>query len=123
MDAIDDTGRNLAQWLRDVARGRLGAPQTPPPAADGTREDVLEYLERRTGRKLRSREAVDRYLKDLEARESEFRRKGMRRGIIRGTLLLALILTAYLNYYYWDVRLEIVSLPAVQVFVPVNPPR
>lgn len=120
MGVIDDTGRNLAQWLREVARGpRPARPAAQAPGESGER--LLDYLEARTGRKLRSREAVDAYLKDLESQKSEAQRTGMRRGIIRGAILLVLILAAYLQYYYWDVKLEIASLPAVQVFVPVSP--
>jgi hypothetical protein len=113
---IDDTGRNLAQWLREIARGKPVVPQLPAEPGEG----VLEYLELRIGRKLRSREAVDGFLKALESRESEAHRKGMRRGITRGAILLALILAAYLQYYYWDVKLEIAALPAVEVFVPAT---
>jgi hypothetical protein len=116
---IDDTGRNLAQWLREIARGRPVVPAVPAESGEG----VLQYLEQKTGRKLRSRLAVDAYLQDLEAQESAAHRRGMRRGIVRGAILLALVAAAYLQYYYWDVKLEIASLPGVEVFVPVEPGR
>ena len=86
-------------------------------------DTVLEYLEAQVGRKLRSRGAVDAFLGDLASRQRRERSLGTRRGIVRGALLLALAVAAYFHYYYWDVKLGIASLPAVQVFVPLDHER
>lgn len=118
--SIDDTGRNLAKWLREVARGR----KSEAPGQQGeSAEAVLKHLEARTGRKLRSADAVDGFLRDLAAARTHAHKQGMRRGILRGALLLLLLVTAFLHYYYWSVNLEIASLPAVQVFGVKRAPR
>ncbi len=115
--SIDDTGKNLARWLREVARGRRS--EAPLQEAEAA-ESVLKHLEARTGRKLRSAGAIDNFLRDLAAARTHAHKLGMRRGILRGALLLLLLVAAFLHYYYWDVNLEIASQPAVQVF-GVNP--
>lgn len=112
--AIDDTGRNLAQWLREVAHGPASVPPALP--VEETSDSVLQHLENRVGRKLRSRAAIDGFLKDLAVAESREWQRGMRRGILRGALLLCLLLGAILHFYYWSVALEIESLPSVQVY-------
>jgi hypothetical protein len=119
LNVIDDTGQNLAQWLREVARGKAAA--EPSPGAAESRDAILEHLEQRTGRKLRSCDAVDALLKDMAEAETRARRQGMRRGILRGALLLCLLLAAALHYYYWTVSLEIESLPSVAVFGLAQP--
>jgi len=118
--SIDDTGKNLARWLREVASGRTSEAQAQhgEPA-----EAVLKHLEARTGRKLRTAEAVDAFLRDLAAARNKAHRQGMRRGIFRGALLLLFFAAAFLHYYYWSVNLEIASLPGVQVFGVPRAPR
>lgn len=119
--SIDDTGRNLARWLREVARGRVEA----PPSTAESAEAVLGHLEHLAGRKLRSAAAVDVFLRDLAAERTRAQKQGMRRGIARGALLVGLAAAAFLHYYYWSVNLEIASLPAVKVFgvAPVRAAR
>jgi len=43
----------------------------------------------------------------------------LRRPALKRTTLLAGLVGAYLHYYFWDVHLQIASLPGVVVFVPV----
>ncbi len=112
---IDDTWKNLAQWMREVARGPRTADASRTPAE--STEVVLEHLESRIGRKLSSSQAVDNFLRDLASEKSNAEKRGMRRGILRGTLLLGLLVAAFLNYYYWSVRVEIASMPTILVFV------
>ncbi|MGE5639230.1 MAG: hypothetical protein ACM30H_03985 [Clostridia bacterium] len=115
--SIDDTGKNLARWLREVARG-----QRADPAPAESAEAVLRHLEARTGLKLRSQGAIDLFLRDLAAARVRAQRLGMRRGILRGALLLLLLVAAFLQYYYWSVNLEIASLPSIQVY-GLKPPQ
>jgi hypothetical protein len=117
--SIDDTGRNLAKWLREVARGQRG----DSPATGESAEAVLKHLEARTGRTIRSEAAVDGFLRDLAAARTHAHKQGMWRGILRGALLLLLLVAAFLHYYYWSVNLEIASLPGVQVFGVKRAPR
>lgn len=119
LNAIDDTGQNLAQWLREIARGRIDAESLPE--SKESSDAILKHLEARTGRTLRSRAAVDALLKDMALAEIRAHRRGMRRGILRGALLLCLLLAAFLHYYYWDVTLEIGALPHVEVYGVTQP--
>jgi hypothetical protein len=119
LSTIDDTGRNLAQWLREVARGKPAVEASLPAESSDV---VLGHLEARTGRTLRSRAAVDALLKDMAQAEYRTQVRGMRRGILRGALLLTLLLAAVLHYYYWDVTLEIGALPRVEVYGVAPPP-
>jgi hypothetical protein len=82
-------------------------------------EEILAHLEQVTGRKLRSCDAVDRYLKELARDEDRRERSAFRKRIFRETLLLGLALVAFFNYYYWDVSLQIASVPIVKIFVPL----
>lgn len=118
LSSIDDTGKNLAQWLREVARGK---PSIDVSLVAESSDAVLEHLEQRTGRTLRSRAAVDALLKDMVLAEARAHQRGMRRGILRGALLLSLLLAAFLHYYYWDVTLEIGALPRVEVYGVTQP--
>jgi hypothetical protein len=116
----EDPDRAVAQWMVEVAHRK-----EPSRAAQATIAEssgsVLEYLEARTGRSLRSRKEVDNYLQDLAAQKSTADLRGTRRGIRRGALLLSLALVAYLDfYYYWDVNLQIASIPKVHVFLPAG---
>ena len=118
LSTIDDTGKNLAQWLREVARGKPVVDVSLPAESS---DAILEHLEARTGRTLRSRAAVDALLKDMALAEFRAHQRGMRRGILRGALLLTLLLAAFLHYYYWDVTLEIGALPRVEVYGVTQP--
>ena len=82
-------------------------------------ESLIRYLEQLAGRKFLTREAIHNYLKELWADEARRSQAANRRRIVRETLLLVMLLGAGLNYYYWDVSLQIAQLRSVQVFVPV----
>ena len=82
-------------------------------------DDVLAYLESLTGQKLRSRSAVDRLFREFAADEAGRLREAKVRAARRHTFVLALAAASFLNYYYWDVNLQIAALPEVKVFVPV----
>lgn len=83
-------------------------------------EEILEHLEKVTGRKFRSCDAIDRYLKDLARDEGQRTRSAFHKRLVRESLLLSLALAAFLNYYYWDVSLQIASVPIVKIFVPLT---
>jgi hypothetical protein len=42
-----------------------------------------------------------------------------RPALLRQTLTLSALVAAYLQYYFWDVQLQIAALHSVTVFVPV----
>jgi hypothetical protein len=76
-------------------------------------------MESLTGRELRSRSAVDRLFREFAADEARRLREAKVRAARRHSYVLALAAAAFLNYYYWDVSLQIAALPEVKVFVPV----
>ena len=108
---------DLASWLQAAARRRVLA---GPDAAAESSDDVLAYLESLTGKKLRSRSAVDLLFKAFADDEAKRLRKAKVRAARRHTLLIALAVASFLHYYYWDVSLQIAALPEMKVFVPVH---
>ena len=119
-----EDSENLSRWLQEVARKRRPAASSPDtashqrPKASG--DDLINYLEELTGRKLTSREDINDVFKQIQTEEAGKNRAATRQRIIRETLLLGCLLASYLHYYYWDVSLQIASLHETQVFVPVS---
>jgi hypothetical protein len=120
----DDDYGDVARWLRDAAARRVGkAAQSRseiPVIRTESAETVLLHFEQLTGRTFGSRDTVHAYLKELAADEDVRTRAATNRRIYRETLLLGLLLAAFLHYYYWDVNLQIASLAHLQVYVPVT---
>jgi MoxR-like ATPase len=118
-----DYSEEMANWLVDLGhRNRVPAAVDPVrPAASA--EDLVRYLETLSGRQFRSHEDVLQLLKDFWQENVEAARAARRQRLIRETLLLGVLAVSYLHNYYWEVRLQIASLPALQVFVPVSPPK
>ena len=115
----DEYNEDLARWLQDVAHRHGSAPLGSETRPRASSDDLINYLEELTGRKYTSREDIHRFLQQLWTEEIEKERAATRRRVARETLLLGSLLAAYLHYYYWDVKLQIVSLHQVQVLVPV----
>jgi hypothetical protein len=120
----EDTSKVLAGWLRDVGRRKWRVSRLPGMGgcAGGAEscEEVIEYLEQLAGRKIRSREDVRRCLGELWAKEREAGRIYRRRQIVKESLMLLCLVTAYIQYYFWDVNLQIARLPSTVIFVPTE---
>ena len=101
---------------------RTSAAQHPSDGVDAA-ETLLQHLEQRAGRPLRSRPAIDAYFAEQATAADAARPSG--RSLLRETLLVLFLVAAALQYYYIDVSLEIASLNRITVFVPVYevPPR
>ena len=108
---------DLASWLQAAGQRRVAA---GPEAASESSDDVLAYLESLTGKKLRSRSAVDLLFKGFADDEAKRVRELKVRAARRHTLLIALAVASFLHYYYWDVSLQIAALPEMKVFVPIT---
>lgn len=78
---------------------------------------LVAELERRSGRRIRSRADIDAYLDELRRNAAE---KNVRRGYFKNFLLVALLIVAAGQYYFIDVQLQILAQPNVTVFVPVK---
>jgi len=109
-EETEDIGRELAQWLCEVGHR---VPATEPGARPESPEELLRYLAELAGRPLRSREDIHRYFTELHAERLAAIRALERRRLWRESLLIALLATAYLQFYFLDIHLEIAKLPRV----------
>ncbi len=84
-------------------------------------EVLIQYLEQVSGRALRSREDIRRYLDEV-SRNNSTRvppRASLLHTLKQGTWL-ALLIMAYLQYYLLDVMKQIDDMPEVQVNLPMT---
>ena len=117
-----DPSEDLAEWLTDVGH-RTWRPVPGKNRNDGatqTGEDLFRYVEELAGREFRSREDIRRYLGELSAQGEETGRIHRRQQVVKDTVLLLCLLTAYIQYNFLDVNLQIARLPSTVIFVPVE---
>ena len=88
---------------------------TKEPAA----EELLIYMELTSGRKLRTRVAIQRYLEDIVASKPVRTVTKRNRGIVQESVLVFLLLLAVLQLYFLDVYTQIYSIRTITFFVPV----
>jgi hypothetical protein len=85
---------------------------TPPES----REELIQHLEKLTGRALKTREDVQAYV-----RESAQRKPSMARWLKAKKLTLVVLLAfSVIQYYILDVMLEIASMRTTTYFVPAS---
>jgi hypothetical protein len=115
---------DLAAWLKDVGRRKWRPPQSiesnQSNRATESSEDLFRYLEELVGRELRTREDIRRYFDELSVENLEAGRTHRRRQIVKDTVLLLCLLTAYIQYNFLDVTLQIARLPTTLIFVPLD---
>ena len=87
-----------------------------------TREELVQHLEKLTGRSLRTREDIQAYVREVAARKAADQPSVRRWLKVKKLTLLALLAFSVMQYYVLDVMLEIVSLPSTTFFVPVRSP-
>jgi hypothetical protein len=87
-----------------------------------TREELVQHLERLTGRSLRTREDIQAYVREVAARKAADEPSVRRWLKVKKLTLLVLLAFSVMQYYVLDVMLEIVSLPSTTFFVPVRSP-
>ena|SRR6185503_16968057 len=105
-----DDGAELARWLEDSGRRRAVRLDEAP-------EKLLEHLESRAGRKLRSRDEIDAFIGHIEREREEIRRAAERRRIGRELTLVALLAAAVAQYYFVDIAVQISRLHSNYYFV------
>jgi hypothetical protein len=108
----EDIGRELAQWLKEVGH-RL--PAAMRARSHESPEEVLRYLSELAGRPLRTREDITLYLEGLHRERLAAEQAVTRRRIWREAAILTLVVAAYLQFYFWDVFIQIERLPTVVV--------
>ena len=108
----EDVSRELAQWLQEVGH-RL--PAAMRARSHESPEEVLRYLSELAGRPLRTREDITLYLEGLHRERLAAEQSLTRRRIWREAAILTLVVAAYLQFYFWDVLIQIERLPTVVV--------
>jgi len=85
-----------------------------------TRDELIQHLERLTGRTLKTREDIAAYVREVAAR-SAADQPSVRRWLKAKTVtLIALFAFSVVQYYILDVMLEIASMRSTTFFVPAS---
>jgi hypothetical protein len=85
-----------------------------------THEELVQHLERLTGRSLRTREDIQAYVREAAARKAG-ERPAVRRWLrAKKATLIALLAFGIIQYYVLDVMLEIMSMRTNTFFVPAS---
>lgn len=119
-----DSSEELAEWLKDAgSRTWRKAPTPATNEADRMTESsaqLVGYLEELAGRKFRSRDDVRAYVEELSAQAQKASRASRRGQVLKDTVLLFCLLSAYIQYNFLDVNLQIARMPSTIIFVPVG---
>jgi hypothetical protein len=110
-----DPGEDVTAWLKEVGKRVVASPANGKQAESA--EEVLEYLRTVTGRPIRTREDVRAFLESVQRERIAAEKSLARQRLRRESLLLFLLAGAYLQYYYWDVALQIEKLPRLIALV------
>lgn len=87
-----------------------------------SREELIEHLEKLTGRSLKTREDIQAYVREIAARKASDQPSVRRWLTVKKATLIALLAFGVIQYYMLDVLLEIVSIPSTTYFVPARSP-
>jgi hypothetical protein len=85
-----------------------------------TREELLQHLEKLTGRTLKTREDIQAYVREVSARKASDEPSVRRWLKAKKVTLAALLAFGVIQYYILDVMLEIVSMRSTTFFVPAS---
>ena len=94
------------------------APVAEP--APETREQLIQHLERLTGRTLKTREDIASYVSEVSARRAADEPSVQRWLKAKKVTLIALFAFGVIQYYILDVMLEIASMRSTTFFVPAS---
>ena len=85
-----------------------------------SREELIRHLEKQSGRAIRTREDVREVLEEISARKASDDPSVQRWKAAKRVTLLVTLSAAFLQYYFMDVALQIMSLRELVHFPPVN---
>lgn len=85
-----------------------------------SREELIRGLEKLSGRAIRTREDVRAVLKEISARKAGDDPSVQRWKAAKRVTLLVVLSAAFLQYYFMDVALQIMSLRDLVLFPPVS---
>jgi hypothetical protein len=88
-----------------------------------TREELVQHLEKLTGRTLRTREDIQAYVREVSARKATDQPSVRRWLNAKRITLIALLALSVLQYYILDVLLQIASIRTPTYFVPASTPK
>ena len=86
------------------------------------REELIQHLEKLTGRSLKTREDIQAYVREVSARKASDQPSVRRWLNVKKATLVALLAFGVIQYYMLDVMLEIVSMRTTTYFVPARTP-
>jgi len=87
-----------------------------------TREELVQHLEKLTGRTLRTRADIQAYVREVSARKATDQPSVRRWLNAKRITLVALLAFGVIQYYILDVLLEIASMRGTTFFVPASAP-
>ena len=87
-----------------------------------SREELIQHLEKLTGRSLKTREDIQVYVREVTARKASDQPSVRRWLTVKKATLIALLAFGVIQYYMLDVMLEIVSMRTTTYFVPARTP-
>jgi hypothetical protein len=85
-----------------------------------TREELIQHLEKLTGRTLKTREDIAAYVREAAGRRAGDQPSVQRWLKAKKVMLIALFAFSVVQYYILDVMLEIVSMRSTTFFVPAS---
>lgn len=85
-----------------------------------TREELVQHLEKLTGRTFKTREDIQSYVREVSARDARSDPSVKRWIKTKHVTLAALLAFGVIQYYVLDLMLEIVSLQSPTFFVPAR---
>jgi hypothetical protein len=87
-----------------------------------SREELIQHLEKLTGRTLKTREDIAAYVREVSSRKAADQPSVRRWLKAKQVTLIALFAFGVIQYYILDVMLEIVSMRSTTFFVPASLP-
>lgn len=88
-----------------------------------SREELVQYLEEVSGRRIRTRDDIKAYIDEVGARKAADDPSVRRWQAAKTVTLIGLGVFAFIQYYMMDVMVQILSLRETTVFVPVSAPE
>jgi hypothetical protein len=85
-----------------------------------TREELVQHLEKLTGRTLKTREDIAAYVREASARSAGDQPSVRRWLKAKNVTLVLLFAFSVVQYYILDVLLEIASMRTTTFFVPAS---
>jgi len=119
-------GEELAQWLKEAGQRAASLKSEARSASEddsyNSPASLHRYIEQLAGRPLGSHAELLDYLREVAGSQPHAHRELERRRLFRELILVSLLVLSALQYYYWDVQLQIAALNSVQTYVPMRAP-